>query len=223
MRQKLYSTYNPFFLVPYVLWLVIGGILFMTFDKRALFAAVNTHYSDFGNWFMYYTTWLGEGWVITSIVALSLILFPAFRNWWYLITASLCAGLPSALSQWMKHLHSTPRPLNFFNKAAWIHIMPQWPVLMKNSFPSGHTTGAFSLMCFLSFMLPARYRPWGIVLFFIALMVAYSRLYLAAHFYEDAYVGSIIGGFGTLIIYTVMKRYQPYFFKNKNADSKAVV
>ena len=101
--------------------------------------------------------------------------------------------------------------------------MPQWPVLMKNSFPSGHTTGAFSLMCFLSFMLPARYRPWGIVLFFIALMVAYSRLYLAAHFYEDAYVGSIIGGFGTLIIYTIMKRYQPYFFKNKNADSKAVV
>jgi len=223
LQQKPYSAYNPFFLVPYVLWILVGGILFLAYDKQTLFAAVNTHYSDIGNVVMYYATWIGEGTLIAIVLFLLLLIVPAFRNWWFFVTALLCASLPALVSQWVKHLHNLPRPLNYFNKAAWIHILPNWPVLMKNSFPSGHTTGAFSLMCFLSMMLPPKYRVWGMLFFFIALLVAYSRLYLAAHFFEDVYVGSIIGGSVTLVIYAIMKNYQHYFFKNKIADNKAIV
>lgn len=194
--------------------------MLLLFDKQTLFAAVNTHYTDWANVLMYYTTWIGEGLIISVILFLLLILVPSFRNWWYFVTALLCASLPALVSQWVKHWHNMPRPLNYFNKASWIHIMPDWPVLMKNSFPSGHTTGAFSLMCFLSLMLPAKYRAWGLLLFCVALMVAYSRLYLAAHFFEDVYAGSIIGGSVTLLIYTIMKHYQPYFSNKKLLTAK---
>ena len=38
-----------------------------------------------------------------------------------------------------------------------------------------------------------RRAQMGAALFFIALLVGYSRIYLAQHFFEDVYIGSILG------------------------------
>jgi membrane-associated phospholipid phosphatase len=37
------------------------------------------------------------------------------------------------------------------------------------------------------------------VLFFVALMVGYSRMYLSQHFFEDVTVGSVVGVMVTVI------------------------
>ena len=135
-----------------MIWAVVGAILLLVFDKQTLFSAINTHYSSFGDTLMYYASDMGVGYVITVVLAILLIVVPSFRNAWYFTAALLCNALPSIITQVVKHFVDSQRPLNYFHSAAWVHILPEWPRYMINSFPSGHTTGAFSFFCFLSFL-----------------------------------------------------------------------
>jgi membrane-associated phospholipid phosphatase len=84
---------------------------------------------------------------------------------------------------------------------------------MERSFPSGHTCGAFSLYCLLSMLLVPKYKWLGMVCFIFAISTAYSRIYLAAHFFEDVYAGSIIGTCIATGVVTAMNSIAPYFFK----------
>jgi membrane-associated phospholipid phosphatase len=195
--------------MPFFLWLVIGGILYIAYTPQQLFAAVNTNNSAFGDVAMYYATWMGEGLTITLLL-LALLFIPALRNWRYMLVALLCVGLPSLITQVIKQLNDLPRPINYFHHAAWIHFSPAWgEELMHNSFPSGHTTGAFGMFSLLSMLLPYKHRAYGLLFFLLALAVAYSRMYLAAHFFRDVYVGSILGSLTSLLVYTIINKYSP--------------
>jgi len=152
---------------------------------------------------MYYATSLGEGGVIVTILAL-LMLFKKFRNWNYALTAFFTNIIPFLTEQVLKTFFYRPRPLSLYHYRYWVHIGQDWPSLFTRSFPSGHSEGAFSLLCFLSFLLPEGYRKFGFLFFLIALSVCYSRIYLGAHFFEDVYVGSIIGMVFSTFIYSFM-------------------
>ena len=199
---------NPFFHSLFLAWVIVGGVLLLAFDKRQLFAVVNTHYTVYGDVVMYYTTWLGQPEVIAPTLLLLMISLPSLRTKWFFFTAIVCNVIPLFIQQLLKRIFHHPRPLNYFDwaghKADWIHYLPTWPELLRNSFPSGHSQGAFSFFCLLTFLLPKKYKHIGIVFFFAALSVCYSRLYLAAHFFADIYTGSIIGGVSTTLIYSVM-------------------
>lgn len=212
--QKPYTSYNPYFFIPFIIWVIGGGIALTMFDNKTLFAAFNTHYSEAGDIIMLYTTWLGEG-VFSAIVLLLLLGVSSLRNWWYFLAAVLTNGLPPLFIQAIKTNVGAPRPLKYFNEADWIHILPVWPRLMERSFPSGHTCAAFCLFSFLAILLPAKHRAWGTVLFMLAILVGYSRMYLAAHFFADVYAGSIIGTLFILVVMAIMHHYQDRFFKEK--------
>jgi len=77
----------------------------------------------------------------------------------------------------------------------------------------GHSTGAFSFFCFLSLILTARYKAFGLLFFLLALSVCYSRMYLAAHFFDDVYAGSILGTTLTMLMFSIMNQYKSKFFK----------
>jgi len=189
--------------VPFLVWIVVGALLQICFTQQQLFAAVNGHYSAATDVVMYYVTIMGEGLTVT-IILLALLFMPSLRNWWYFRTALACSLVPFFAQQFLKTAFFLPRPLNYFHRASWIHVSPSWPLLMERSFPSGHSEGAFSLFCFLSLLLPADKQRYGLLFFFLALAVGYSRMYLAAHFFEDVYAGSLIGGSFTLFTYLVM-------------------
>ena len=53
----------------------------------------------------------------------------------------------------------------------------------------------------------------------MAMLVGYSRVYLAAHFVLDVYVGSIIGVFFTILVLAVMRRYPQYFYKRRKTET----
>ena len=209
MRNKFRLVYNPFFHGLLLLWVVAGAVLLSSFDKRTLFETVNSHYTDFWNVGMYIITFIGQPEVIIPVLLL-LTVFRQFRNWWYILTAIVCNVAPLIVQQTMKHLMYHPRPLKFFSHAEWIHFEKAlWPELTgNNSFPSGHSQGAFSFFCFLSLLLPAKYRPFGALFFFAALSVCYSRMYLAAHFFADVYTGSIIGAVTTTLLFSIMQVYR---------------
>lgn len=211
--QKPQTSYNPFFLVPFVIWVITGGVLQLIYTQEELFRVMNGSHSGLLDITMSYTTYLGEGAVITVVLLVLLFMVPMFRNWWYFTAALASNILPSIVVQTIKRSLNAPRPLNVFNEASWIHILPDWPRHMSNSFPSGHTCGAFTFFTFLAVLLMPKHKYWGLLLFILGVLVAYSRVYLAVHFFKDVYAGSIIGVVATLAIVAIMNRYKSLFFK----------
>ncbi len=215
MRHKTHSSYNPYFIIPFILWIIAGGLLLFFFSRQVLFAVINTHHSPFTDVLFFYTSQLGEAHTIVPCL-LVLLGIPSLRNWWYFTAALVCNIIPTVIEQWLKHFFDAPRPLNYFNHATWIHVADGWPQLMSNSFPSGHSTGSFAFFCFLSLLLKERYSKFGLLFFALALAVCYARIYLAAHFFADVYTGSIIGGTTCLALFSIMRKYQ-YVFLKKDA------
>lgn len=207
-----YNSLNPWFIVPFILWVVLGGIALLVFDRQLLFATFNTHHTPFFDVFMLYVTKMGEG-IFGAIILLLLLALTTFRNWWYFAAAVLCNVVPALLTQWIKFQVRAPRPLSYFRDAPWIHTTPAWERLLENSFPSGHTCAAFCLYAFLSLVLTPRFKSAGLLFFLLALLVGFSRMYLAAHFFLDVYVGSIIGVFFTILVVWLMNRYPHYFYR----------
>ena len=214
MHKRPYISINLYFLIPFILWVIVGGWLLSSFSGKDLFFFINSRYTPYTDVIMYYTTWIGQGVVITTILAL-LMLIPRYRTWWYFIAALLCNLLPFFLQQTLKSYYDSPRPINVFKHAAWIHRAADWPELLYRSYPSGHTEGAFCFLCFLSLILPPRYRVLGVLFFIIAMFVGYSRVYLAAHFFADVYAGSIVGTVFCTLIYSVTALLKDRFFEKK--------
>src|SRR5690606_16634296 len=89
-----YSSFNPWFLVPFIFWLVLGGIAQLFFDNRILFEVVNTHHTPSLDILMVYITRMGEG-VFGAIILMILLALRSFRNWWYFSAAMLCNVIPA--------------------------------------------------------------------------------------------------------------------------------
>lgn len=210
--QAPYTSLNKWFLIPFILWVIFGGIIQLIYSKEILFEAINLHHSSVLDVAMFYITKIGEG-VIGTVILLILLGVKSYRNWWYFTAALVSNVFPVFIVQWVKNAVDAPRPLNYFHQAAWIHILPTWDKLFDHSFPSGHTCGAFTLFCFLAFLLTPKYKWLGIVFFLLGLLVGYSRVYLAAHFFLDVYVGSIIGVVFTILVITIMQKKSGFFFR----------
>jgi membrane-associated phospholipid phosphatase len=211
-------SYNPYFIYPFLAWMAAGAIALANMSKHDLFFAINTHYSDTGDVFMYYVTWLGQAEVI--IPALLLLLFiPRLRNWWYFLTALACNVIPFIVQHFIKSWLNYPRPLLLYSNTPGVHYRPEWPELLHTSFPSGHSQGAFSFFCFLSLLLPARFRVYGFVFFLMGMMVCYSRIYLAAHFFSDVYAGSLLGVTLTTLIFAIMSNFKGSLIKQEAATA----
>ncbi len=199
-------SYNPYFLLPFCIWISVSSILLLLVGNHELFIIINKANSSTLDRVMSIITLMGDASFIIPIL-LAVLLFKQYRNRRYL-GAALMANIGAfLLSQGLKSFFNFPRPLNYFQDATWIHILPEWDHLYHRSFPSGHTTGAFALFSFLAFILPKRHQAYGLFLFALAVLVSYSRIYLTAHFFTDVFVGSIIGTFfSTLAIYIFYKK-----------------
>jgi membrane-associated phospholipid phosphatase len=84
-----------------------------------------------------------------------------------------------------------PRPVKYFEAADAIRVIEGYATHSWRSFPSGHSASALALAAVLAYLLPA--RKWGFVLVLIFVPAAYSRVYLAQHFFQDIYAGAVIG------------------------------
>ena len=211
--MKTIFRHNLFFFIPFLLWVLVGGILLLTFSRNELFFSVNQHYSPFLDKLNTVFSGYGRGDVIIIMLS-SLLLIPAFRNRNYIVTTLFFGVLIPTIIFFAKLYFDTPRPLKFYGTRK-VHFVPWLDNLFETSFPSGHTIGAFGFFVLLSFYLPKNLKPWSLLFFLLALACAYSRLYLGQHFFADVYAGSIIGSLITTIIYYLG---QQYFNKKKLAN-----
>lgn len=101
----------------------------------------------------------------------------------------------SVITTAMKVTFDRPRP--FVNNSSLVPVY----YLKHYSFPSGHTSEAFSMATSLSLSFP----KWYVIVpsYAFASMVGYSRVYLGVHFPSDVIAGALVGTGSAWLTYKV--------------------
>ena len=94
------------------------------------------------------------------------------------VTTFIGVFLSAAATHLLKLIFSVPRP-----------AVDRLVGVSTYSFPSGHTTVAFSLAVLLSNMN----EGLRIYLFGVAVLVGFSRIYLGVHYVTDVVAGAVVG------------------------------
>jgi membrane-associated phospholipid phosphatase len=181
------------FFIPYLIVLIACLIIKITYTREEIYFSVNKLYTHTGDFVFPYLTDLGEGYMVITLTLIMLCL--SYRKCLLLGTSFAISGI---LVQIVKHIYHAPRPVIYFEKdAALIHYVKGIRMMEYNSFPSGHTVTAFSAAVVLSYI--SVNKRYGFIFLLLAIGVAYSRMYLSQHFFEDVTAGSILGTFCTIM------------------------
>lgn len=179
---------NRYFYAPFLLWLIIGGALLSLFTKDDLFLAVNGAHNPVVDVLSTGITYLGDGITFGLMLLVLLIL----RKWKLFLMAAGILLMVTLIVQGIKHAVNEPRPIVYFGEEQKVCHIVQWVKVHGGlSFPSGHTSTAFAMFCFLALVWGN--KKMGMLMFIFGILTAHSRLYLSQHFFADVYVGSIIG------------------------------
>ncbi len=202
------------FLFPYLLFLLLGAYFSLSFTQNQISLAINSIHKPFFDFLNKYGTYLGDG---IFIIVIALLLF--FVNKKLAITILFAYAISSGLVQLLKHtvFSDFHRPMHYLSQVAGIHVVDGVEMNYHNSFPSGHTTAAFSF--FVVFALYFK-QNWIKSLFvLLAIFVAFTRVYLLQHFLIDTLIGSIFGStFAILFYYLIFIKDLKFPFK-KYANS----
>lgn len=189
---------NKAFLIPYIIFLFIGMIVLLTTQKGDILLAINKNHNDFLDVFYKYTTYLGEGYYFAVII----IILGLFRIK-YFVQGFLLFIASGLFAQLLKQVFNDPRPISYFADSVELNLVDGVSVYSWNSFPSGHSTSAFTIFLFFSFLIKNQIMKF--IFLIIAINVAISRIYLVQHFFIDVYFGSILGTIVTLLLYNYLE------------------
>lgn len=173
-----------------------------TWDKWDLHLALNGHHSHWADSFFANATHLADGW--TPVVVSLLLLF--LHSWRAFLMVGLACGLSSLVAQFLKRVifPGMDRPRMFLEKMEGLAIVADLDMHAHFSFPSGHSTAAFSMCLALAVVIGRKSVAAGLAL--LAVLLAYSRIYLSQHFLEDTLAGATIGILTALVVYAVLYR-----------------
>ena len=199
MKSVLKS--NSSFLVPFSIFLLIGAFLLLVNSKTDLHLFINSFHNRYLDIFFYYTTYLGDG--LTAVLTVIILLTVKYR---YALIVGLSYAVSSVFTQLLKQtlFEDVVRPKKFFEGIHDLYFVPGTENHLYNSFPSGHATTAFAL--YFSLALIVKNNTLKFLLFVVALLVGFSRIYLSQHFLSDVYAGSLIGVFVTFISYWIIQK-----------------
>ena len=187
---------NTAFFIPYFLFLLAGGIILVLWDKTDIHLYINRHNNPSADFFFSNWTNLGLGLMIIPVAVV--LAFIRFRYMIISVTGFLLTGI---LTLSVKSIFHAPRPIIVFAQLHQsIYFVPKVVMQSWNSFPSGHTATSFCMFCLLAVYTKNKFVKF--LFFIIALLIAYSRMYLSEHFLKDVYAGSIIGVCCALFTYT---------------------
>lgn len=114
----------------------------------------------------------------------------------YIICSSALALIISTI---IKHVVNRPRPFITYS------FLQKMIGASSPSFPSGHTSDAFTLAASLSFAFP----KWYVIIpsFCWAFAVGYSRMDLGVHYPTDILASIYIAFFSTAIVFILFRKY----------------
>ena len=198
---KLPNGSKWFFLL-FAAWLTMGAGLLAIYSKGDWVLMLDHLQHPYGNFVFRYLTFIGDGWFYAlAIIALS------FWRTGEAITGLFCFAVSGGGAQILKVLifPGMARPIKYFDGLHELSLIDGVRLYTMYSFPSGHTTTAFSLMTLLALLFPS--KKTGVIFFCLAMLAAISRVYLVQHFFIDIYFGSILGTTVSLSIYLLFARW----------------
>lgn len=133
--------------------------------------------------FMYRATNLGGASFILTFTIFLIVFGNA--NWRIIgIEALLALTISQFIVVSLKVLLNRERPYKILE-----HLHTFGIELRDYSFPSGHTTASFSLATTIALNIPRL----SIVVFFLAIIIGLSRIYLGVHYPTDVLAGVLVG------------------------------
>ena len=175
-----------------ILLSALGAIILFAgtiiFGNNEFFLMINGDLGKVADRFFAFYTNLGDG--ICWLIWLALFIIYKRKDILFIVFGFVYNTI---FTQSFKYfiIPDTPRPMNAIKDHSLIHTVPGVEIHYYSSFPSGHTTTAFIFYLFACIIFN---NKWVIYLGFIpALMVGYSRVYLAQHFPRDVAGGMVMG------------------------------
>jgi undecaprenyl-diphosphatase len=171
------------------------------------------------DWFLaangMHTWWLDRLMLAFASVWAWIALFPAplyfivkkRGEWAPLLLCTLLAGATSiVVTEWaVKPLFKRLRPVHHPSFMNDVRILNDYVAAGDYGFISGHSAGAFAFAVISALIV--RNKWYSGAIFAWALMMAYSRIYLGAHFITDVIPGIVMGsliGWFSYLLYKLM-------------------
>lgn len=211
---------NSIFLTLSLILIVVLGLALLCVPKGDLHLFLCDRHTHARDIFYRYYTRVAE-W-FPYIVCIALLLFRRVGDG---VFATACMLGSALTTQLCKHLVNAPRPTTWFATHMPDITLPTVDGVHMNewfSFPSGHTTSFFALAFVLCILLTNKlstpkllstlnYKLSTIIvqvsLFILALLGAYSRIYLSQHFALDVFAGIVVGIGITMLFYVLFRHF----------------
>ena len=141
---------------------------------------------------------------IAPLIPIFIILFGIVKKEKKTWITGLWIGAPYLLSVIISNIlkYTVERPRPFISYSFIQKLSPGG----SGSFPSGHTSDAFSIAMIISLLFPRKIVI--IPMFAWAILVGYSRMDLGVHYPSDVLGGAIIGVISSLICFRFYKKFK---------------
>lgn len=194
---------NTAFLIPYLILLLCLLPVLLIVPRLSLHLLINRYQSSFADLSFTCLTYLGDG--LTPFVIALFFAFFSFRNALKIVSAGTLAGI---IAQILKRLvfPGIKRPYFFFKDLPDYHWVEGVSMHSSFSFPSGHAATIFAVCLIVAGL--THNKILKILLFFLAFLIAFSRVYLSQHFMIDIYAGSLIGILSSVLIFVIFDGFK---------------
>lgn len=155
----------------------------------------------FGDFFWPLVTRLGDGGIFWIALTAIFLLIPQKRRTGAIMAASLLIDL-LLCNCFLKPIVARTRPFDVNESVALLVARPT-----DYSFPSGHTAASFTSVCAL---WRAGERRWWPPMLILAVLIAFSRLYLYVHYPTDVLGGIAVGIFAGCLGAWLIGRFEAW-------------
>lgn len=209
---SLYKS-NKLFFIGFFLFVIASAFVLIFFSKAEGFFLLNKYHKDFLTAIFIRFTYLGDGFFCAGI-GLLLIIFK--RRYLGLMVISSYA-LSGIIAQILKYYIIEARPAVFLKSSTYQYFIDKVTLHNLHAFPSGHSASAFALAAVLSFS--AKNKIYSLLFLSGAILVGYSRIYLAQHFLDDVLAGALIGFISAIFCWILLDKMFQRLLRSKNIMS----
>ena len=226
--MRTFFRQNAIFLALSLMLLAVLGLALVYIPKGDLHLLLCDRHTPARDIFYRYYTQVAE-W-FPYVLCVALLLFGRIGDG---VLASSAMILSALTTQLFKHIINAPRPITWFGQHFPDLQLPLTEGVCMNqwySFPSGHTTSFFALAFVLCILLTRHPRTprcprttsaiIQILLFALAALGAYSRIYLSQHFAADVFAGVLVGTLITILCYAIFYRFEDQKWYNYRVFQK---
>ena len=173
-------------------------------DKK-LFLELNSYHNPWLDQLMMFLS-STSAWIPLYLILLYAIIKNFRKDTWIVLLAVTITILlaDQITSSFMKPFFERLRPSHDPELAGVVNIVDQYRG-GRYGFASSHAGNTFGVATLMWLFLKS-YRPWVGILFFWALGVGYTRIYLGVHYPGDIIAGQLIGFLSALVAYFISTR-----------------